>query len=153
MQKIEIKDVPELRDFLGKEAAVSDWVDITQARIDQFAEATGDHQWIHVDAARAALESPFGATIAHGFLTLSLVPRMMGETIGMPSTRLAVNYGLNRLRFISPVKVGSRVRARFTLIEVEDISSGVQVTWNIVIEIEGETKPACAADFISRRYF
>ncbi len=152
MPTIEFKDVQELRDSIGKEVAVSGWVEITQQRIDQFAEATGDRQWIHVDPARAREESPFGTTIAHGFLTLSLVPQMMDEALALPTARLAVNYGLDRLRFISPVKAGSRVRARFTPIEVEDVPGGTQLTLGIVVDIDGEPRPACAANFISRRY-
>ena len=140
-----------LKAELGKEIAVSDWLTITQERINQFAEATGDHQWIHVDAERAK-NSPFGATIAHGFLTLSLIPCFSEPSIKIKSIKMGINYGLNKVRFISPVKVNSRVRGRFTLKAFDDIEGGAQVTMTVTIEIEGQDKPACVAESIARRF-
>jgi acyl dehydratase len=145
----------ELRSQIGKETHVSDWVTVDQGRIDQFAEATGDHQWIHVDVERAKRESPFRAPIAHGFLTLSLLPMLAssGDTPRYPGVRLSVNYGLNRVRFPAPVKSGSRVRSRSTLKEVDDVRNSLQIIREVTIEIEGGTKPACVAESISRLYF
>jgi acyl dehydratase len=146
-------DVRTLKDRVGQELAVSDWRPVTQAMIDQFADATGDHQWIHVDAARAAVESPFKTTIAHGFLTLSLVSALLRDAIAFTGLRMAINYGSNRVRFVSPVPSGSRVRGRFTLEAVEDASGGaVQATWGITIEREGADKPALVAEWLVR-YF
>jgi acyl dehydratase len=144
-------DIPALRARVGQEIAVSDWLEITQQRIDQFAEATGDHQWIHVDPARAATELPGGRTIAHGFLTLSLVSLMLRSTFRI-AVRMAINYGSNKVRFITPVPSGSRVRARFTPIAVDDVSNAVQVTWGITIELEHGSKPAAAVEWIVRYY-
>ena len=145
-------DVHTLRDRIGQEIAVSDWLHVTQSRIDQFAEATGDSQWIHVDPARAATESPFKTTIAHGFLTLSLLSPLIRESMRFSGLRMAINYGLNRVRFVSPVPAGARIRARITPAAVEDIAGGFQVTWQVTIERENGTKPACAADWIVRYY-
>jgi acyl dehydratase len=147
-----IVDFSELPSRVGSEVAVSDWLEVTQARIDQFAEATGDRQWIHVDPARAARESPYKATIAHGFLTLSLVSTLARMAMQLPALRLAVNYGVNRVRFPSAVTVGSRVRGRFTPMAVEAAGGGVQVTWNAAVECDGRDKPACVAEWIVR-YF
>ena len=139
----------------GREVCVSDWVVVDQARIHTFAQATGDHQWIHVDAARAAAESPYGSTIAHGFLTLSLLGQFYEEylTHALPFCGMGLNYGLNRVRFPAPVRVGRRVRPRFTLAKVEDIAGGLQLTFSITVQIEGEDKPACVAESIVRRMF
>jgi acyl dehydratase len=145
-------DVRTLKDHIGQEVAVSDWLEVSQQRIDQFADASGDHQWIHVDAARAAAESPFRTTIAHGFLTLSLLSPMMRDAIQFSSLRMAINYGLNRVRFTSPVPAGSRVRARATLQNVEDITGGFQATWLVTIEREHSEKPACIAEWLVRYY-
>lgn len=142
----------ELGALVGTEVAVSDWVEITQERVDRFAEATGDHQWIHVDVERARRESPYGGPIAHGYLTLSLVPKLAGETISFPNSRMGVNYGSNRVRFPDAVPVGSRVRARFVLGGFERIEGGVQIQWNVTMEREGAAKPAMVAEVISRRY-
>ncbi|HEY1611432.1 MAG TPA: MaoC family dehydratase, partial [Paraburkholderia sp.] len=118
-----------------------------------FADATGDHQWIHVDAARARRESPFGGPIAHGFLTLSLIPALLAQAVPMRQ-RMGVNYGLNRVRFTSPVPVGARVRARFEVAEVAEAGDGgVQVQWNVTLECEGNDRPACIAEFLTRHYF
>jgi acyl dehydratase len=138
----------------GKEVGVSDWLEISQARIDRFADATDDHQWIHVDPARAASESPFETTIAHGFLTLSLVPALLRATIRLPA-RMTINYGSNRLRFVSPVPAGSRVRGRFTVVEVQEVdkvSQALQVTWGVMVERHGGTKPCCVAEWLVRYY-
>lgn len=152
MPKITIKSLEELRQWVGREIAASDWLAVDQERIDRFADATGDHQWIHVDPARAKDESPFGATIAHGYLTLSLLPHMMLETLEVQGGRMSINYGLNRVRFAAPVRAGDRIRARFTLAALEDIPGGIQLTWHALIEIEGQHKPACVAEMIARRY-
>jgi acyl dehydratase len=149
---IEISDVNTLRDRIGEEIAVGEWFPITQARIDQFADATGDHQWIHVDAARAAAESPFKATIAHGFLTLSLISTLVRDAMKLPRLRLAVNYGLNRVRFVSPVPSGSRIRGRFVVAAVEKLDDGFQVTWKVTVEREHGDKPCCVAEWVVRYY-
>ena len=136
---------------VGREIALSDWVTIEQDRIDRFAEATGDHQWIHVDRERAAA-GPFGTTIAHGFLTLSLLPLLMQDAFAIDDVRMGINYGLNRVRFPNPVRCGSRLRGRCTLIEYEPIEGGAQMTVEVTIEIEGQAKPACVAQAVSRRF-
>ena len=138
--------------WLGLEVAVSDWVTITQERINLFADATGDHQWIHIDPERAAKESPFGATIAHGFLTLSLVPYLKGECIEFTGVKMGVNYGTNRVRFMAPVKVNSKLRGRFKLMSVEQIKGGAQMVWECTLEMQGLEKPACIAELVSRAY-
>ena len=138
--------------WLGLEVAVSEWVTITQERINLFAEATGDHQWIHLDAARAAAESPFGSTIAHGFLTLSLVPYLKDLCMEYSGVKMGVNYGTNRVRFMAPVKVNSKLRGRFKLVGVEEIKGGVQMTWECTLELEGHAKPACVAELVTRAY-
>lgn len=145
----------ELAACVGQEVAVTDWFTVTQQHIDQFAAATGDHQWIHVDADRAARQSPFGCTIAHGFLTLSLLGQFYEEylTHALPFCGMGLNYGLNKVRFMAPVRVNRRVRPRFTLRKVEDIAGGLQLTFTITVEIEGEDKPACVAESIVRRMF
>ena len=135
----------------GQEIAVSDWLTVTQERINQFADATGDHQWIHVDAERAK-NSPFKSTIAHGFLTLSLIPGFSDPSIKIKSVKMGVNYGLNKVRFTNPVKVNSRVRGRFVLKAFDAIEGGAQLTMSVTIEIEGQEKPACVAESISRRF-
>ena len=152
MARVEFRDFQELRRQIGREVAVSDWVAVTQERIDLFAQATEDRQWIHVDPGRAAAESPFGGTVAHGFLTLSLLPRLAADTLALPEAKLSVNYGLNRVRFPTPVRAGQRIRARFSPTGVEDVPGGVQLTWTVTIEAEGSDKPACVAETVSRRY-
>ena len=141
----------ELHDWVGKEVAVTDWLTVTQQRIDDFAKAADDYQWIHVDPERAA-KSPFGSTIAHGFLTMSLLSRFIYEATEIKSVRMGINYGMNRLRFVSPVKVNAEIRARFTLASVEDLKDGVQTIWNVVIEIKGSEKPALIAEWVTRRH-
>jgi acyl dehydratase len=145
-------DVRTLKDRIGQEIAVSDWLEVTQSRIDRFAEATGDNQWIHVDPARAATESPFKTTIAHGFLTLSLLSPLIRESLQFSGLRMAINYGLNRVRFVSPVAAGARIRARITVQAVEEVTGGFQVTWQVTIEREHGGKPACIADWLVRYY-
>ena len=143
----------DLSAWVGHEVAASRWLRIPQRIIDEFADATGDRQWIHVDVERAKRESPFGGPIVHGYLTLSLLARFAQECIEVDGIKLAVNYGLNRVRFASPVKVGSKVRARFVLAAVEEIPVGAQLVWQAVIEIEGGDKPACVAEMVTRWYF
>ena len=141
----------ELARAVGEEIGASDWLVIEQDRISQFAEATGDHQWIHVDEARAK-EGPFGSTIAHGFLTLSLLPALLAEVYRVEGVRMGINYGLNRVRFINPVRVGSSVRAVMTVAEVDQQADYVQVTAKAVVEIQGVEKPAAVAETVSRFY-
>jgi acyl dehydratase len=141
----------QLEAEVGRELAASDWISVDQARIDRFAEATGDHQWIHVDAERAAA-GPFGATIAHGFLTLSLLPLMSETAFAVDDARMGVNYGLNRVRFPHPVRAGSRVRGHFKLLAYEPLDGGAQLTVEVTMEIEGQAKPACVAQSVSRRF-
>ena len=136
---------------VGQDIGTSDWLLIDQARIDLFAQATGDHQWIHVDPARAA-DGPFGATVAHGFLTLSLLPALFATGFDIAYVRMGINYGLNRVRFANPVRVGSRVRGHFKLLACEPLEGGVQLTVQATIELEGSAKPACVAETVSRRY-
>ncbi|WP_439890641.1 MaoC family dehydratase [Ralstonia sp. 25C] len=155
-----IESLDALKGLVGQEVAVSDWTEITQQQVNLFAEATGDHQWIHVNVERAKRESPFGAPVAHGFLTLSLLPMLMQNALAMPDVKMGVNYGLNKVRFTAPVPVGSRVRARVTLLELETLPSlpnapalvGAQLTWAVTIEREGQERPVCVAESISRRY-
>ena len=143
----------DLASRVGEEIAVSPWLDITQERIDTFAKAVGDFQWIHVDPERAA-KSPFGTTIAHGFLTLSVLSHLSELTFSFADRKMGINYGLNKVRFTSPVPSGSRVRARFTLAKYEKIDGGgVQVTWSALVEREGADKPALIAEWIGRHYY
>ena len=137
---------------MGEEIAVSPWLEITQERIDTFAKAIDDFQWIHVDRERAKA-SPFGGTIAHGFLTLSILSHLAERTFSFSDRKMGINYGLNRVRFTSPVKSGTRVRARFTLAAYDKLEGGVQVTWSTTVEIEGADKPALIAEWIGRHYF
>ena len=142
----------EVLSCIGQEVAVSDWLTITQAQIQLFADATGDQQWIHTDPERAA-KGPFGAPIAHGFLTLSLLPRFFEETFAIEGAKMGVNYGLNKVRFMAPVPVNSRLRARLTLQAAERIEpEGVQMTWLVKVEREGGDKPVCVAESLARSY-
>jgi acyl dehydratase len=152
MARLELASARALRDRVGQEVGVSDWLEITQERIDRFAQAGGDHQWIHVDVERARRESPFRAPVAHGFLTLSLLSRLLTDTIALGGSKLGVNYGLNRVRFTAPVPVGSRLRARFTLKALDEIDGGVQLTWSVTMEREGSDKPCMVAEWLTRRY-
>ncbi len=142
----------ELSELVGQEVALSDWITITQEQINLFAQATGDHQWIHVDVERARA-GPFGAPIAHGFLTLSLIPSFFQSAMEIRQYGMGVNYGLNKVRFTGPVTVGSRLRARLTLLKSEVLpDNGFQMTWLVRVEKEGVSKPVCVAESISRRY-
>lgn len=140
----------ELSSQIGEEIGIGGWVTITQEQVDKFADATLDHQWIHVDPDKAAA-GPFGTTIAHGFLTLSLVSEI-APSLDIPGVRMAINYGLDRVRFITPVPVGSRLRARSVLREVREVQGGVQVKSEVTIELEGSEKPACVAETLARFY-
>lgn len=142
----------ELAACAGQNVATSDWVTISQEQINQFAQATGDHQWIHVDVERANA-GPFGAPIAHGFLTLSLIPTFFENALHVVQVRMGVNYGLNKVRFISPVPVQSRLRAHLKLLKGEAIDNeGMQMTWEVTVEREGATKPVCIAESLARHY-
>jgi acyl dehydratase len=141
----------DLQALVGLDIGTSDWLTIEQQRIDLFAQATGDHQWIHTDPARAAA-GPFGATVAHGFLTLSLVPVLFADAFTIDDVRMGVNYGLNRVRFANPVRAGSRLRGHFKLLAFEPLEGGAQLTIQATLELEGASKPACVADTVSRRY-
>jgi acyl dehydratase len=148
----EFASLNDMRALAGQEVAVTDWVEVTQQRVDLFADATDDHQWIHVDPERCKTESPFGGPIAHGFLTLSMLSSLFENAIRMTDATMVVNYGLNKVRFPAPVPVGSRIRARLTLQKVEDIEGGAQLEWSVVVEREGGTKPVCVAEMLMRRY-
>ena len=143
-----------LKELVGQELAVTDWFQVTQERIQQFADATLDHQWIHVDVERARRESPFRAPIAHGFLTLSLLPHFIHEALEIKrGVRLGVNYGLNRVRFVSPVREGSNIRARIALQSLKDVASNaLEVIFTATVEVEGGEKPCCVAEWIARYY-
>lgn len=142
----------ELRALVGQEVGVSAWVDVPQALIDAFADVSGDRQWIHTDPDRAARDSPYGTTIAHGFLTLALVSRLHRETVEIAGYAHAVNYGLNRVRFPAPVPAGSRLRGRSTLQAVEAIPGGLELTWQVLVEREGTAKPVLVAEWVLRLY-
>jgi acyl dehydratase len=145
--------VAELEASVGKEVGPTEWLTIEQDRVNGFADVTEDHQWIHVNPERAAA-GPFGGTIAHGFLTLSLLPHLTSELRGIEGARMGVNYGLNKVRFPAPVRVGSKIRARATTLSCEPVGTGaVQMVTRVTIEIEGSEKPACVADMVSRHYF
>ena len=140
----------ELKMCAGREMGVTQWLEITQERIDTFAEATDDHQWIHIDRDRAQRESPYGATIAHGFLTLSLLTKFLTAVIQLDDVRLAINYGLNRVRFPSAVRAGSRIRARIVLQSIRDVGESTEMIYVVTIEAEGAEKPCCVAECIVR---
>ena len=142
----------ELKAKVGDHLGYSDWVEITQDRVNQFAEATGDHQWIHVDVERAKAESPFGGPIAHGYLTLSLLVPLVSQTYAITDAKMGVNYGLNKVRFPAPVPVGAKVRLTATLKDVEEVAGGLQLTVAGVIEAEGGSKPVCIAEPVFRVY-
>jgi acyl dehydratase len=146
------RSLDELKALVGVELGVSRWFDMPQARIDGFADATDDRQWIHVDPERCARESPYGAPVAHGFLTLSLLPAMLESALRMEDVRMAVNYGLNKVRFPAPVPVGSRVRARIALAALQELDGCAQLAFEVTVECEGLAKPACVAEFLVRRY-
>ncbi len=146
-----IDGIAGLREHLGNHLGYSDWVTVTQEQVNQFADATGDHQWIHVDPERAK-QGPFGGPIAHGYLTLSLAPALLSSVLRVDGISMGVNYGLNKLRFPAPVPVGSRVRLGATLADVEEIAGGAQVTLDLTFEVEGQTKPSCVASAVFRYY-
>jgi len=147
-----LQSLSELPALVGHEVVVSDWLTVTQEQVNLFAQATGDHQWIHVDVERAKA-GPFGAPIAHGFLTLSLIPKFFETSFEIRDARMGVNYGLNKVRFTAPVPVGSRLRARMKLLSCESIeNNGVQMAWLVTVEREGSDKPVCVAETLSRRY-
>ena len=154
MPKRTLESPDALKNLIGQEISVTDWFNVTQERIQQFADATLDHQWIHVDVERARRESPFKAPIAHGFLTLSLLPHFMHEALEIrQGIRLGVNYGLNRVRFVSPVRAGSNIRARIALQSLKDVpASGVEAVFNATGEVEGGEKPCCVAEWVVRYY-
>ncbi|MDN5930964.1 MAG: MaoC family dehydratase [Pseudonocardia sp.] len=143
--------VDDLRAAVGTQLGTGDWVTIEQQQIDVFADATDDHQWIHVDPDKAE-DGPFGTTIAHGFLTLSLLSSLVAKVFAVENTKMGVNYGLNRVRFTSPVPVGSKVRANVELTDVTDVTGGVQVATKVTVEIEGSERPALVAEWLTRRY-
>ena len=144
-----INGIEELKTLTGQEIGMSDWINVTQEMIDRFADVTGDHQWIHVDPERARRETPFGSTIAHGFLTVSLLPQLSQQAINVRGDfKMRINYGFNRLRFVSPVRSDSRIRARFTAQKVTDN----EVTWLVTVDVEGQDKPAVVAEWLSRFY-
>jgi acyl dehydratase len=148
----QIENIGTLPNYVGKEVGISDWIEVSQDRINQFAEATGDRQWIHVDPERAAKESPFTTTIAHGFLTLSLLSELGKLAMSVGGVRMRINYGFNRVRFVSPVPSGASIRGRFTLGSLEEIKGGVQATWNVSVEREGGDRPCCVAEWLVRYY-
>jgi len=148
-----VQTLEQLRRSVGQESFVTQWVDITQERIDLFAKATGDFQWIHVNPKRARKESQFGGTIAHGFLTLSLCGQFYASHLTLPFCEMGINYGLNKVRFTNPVRSGARVRGRFLLTKLEDIQGGLQLTFTVTMDIDGETRPACVAESVVRQYF
>jgi len=153
MPPVKITSIDALKDSVGREIAVSDWIQITQERIAQFAEATGDRQWIHLDRERAERESPYGTTIAHGFLTLSLLSSLLHNAIQFEQTgQRAINYGLNKVRFPSAVQADARIRARFTLAVLKDLGDAVEMTFSVTVECEGSEKPACVAEWLVRHY-
>ncbi len=152
MPTVKIESIAKLTEFIGREVAASEWFEISQARINLFADATEDKQWIHVDEKRAAAESPFKTAVAHGFLTVSLLAHLAETAMSVGNVKMAVNYGFNRVRFVAPVAAGSRIRARFDLLAIEEISGGAQAVWNVTIERENQEKPACVAEWIVRYY-
>jgi acyl dehydratase len=147
-----IPGLEALQALVGSEVAVSDWVRITRERIAAFADATDDHQWIHLDEARAKRESPYGGIVAHGYLTLSLMAKFRDSAIHVEGVGMAINYGVNRVRFPAPVRAGGRVRAVFVLAAYEPIEGGAQVTWNVTVTEEGAPKPCCVAELVTRLY-
>jgi len=142
----------ELKGLVGQELAVTEWLEITQERINLYADATDDHQWIHVDPERARRESPYGATIAHGFLTLSLLPKIVSDAIQLSDLRMAVNYGSNRVRFPAAVRAGSRIRARIVLQSTRDVEGATDATFAVTVEIQDSEKPCCVAEWLARYY-
>ena len=155
MSATHFRDSDDVRSHVGKEVCVTDWMTIGQERIDLFAQATGDFQWIHVDVERSEKSSPYGGTIAHGFLTLSLLGKFYEDYLphALPFCDIGVNYGLNKVRFTNPVRADARVRGRFVLANVDEVKGGLQATFVVTVEIEGQPKPALVAESVVRRYF
>ena len=145
-------NLADLKELAGHEIAVTDWLEITQERINQFADTTDDHQWIHIDGERAQRESPYGSTVAHGFLSLSLVPKFLQDSLPLGDVRMAINYGLNRVRFPSAVRAGSHIRARIVLQSIRDVADATEATYLITIECQGLEKPCCVAELLARYY-
>ena len=152
MPTLQLQSLRDLRDKIGQEVIVSDWLEISQERIVQFAEITDDRQWIHIDVERARRDSPYHSTVAHGFLTVSMLSRLLNDSLKFATVRMGLNYGFNRLRFTGPVPAGSRLRGRFTLNRLEEIEGGVQTTWGVIVECEGTEKPCMVAEWVTRRY-
>lgn len=153
MPPLVVKDLQALKGLVGQEVAATDWLEVAQERVRQFAEATEDRQWIHVDRERAQRESPYGTPIAHGFLTLSLLSHFMAQAIGIQNgVRLGINYGLNRVRFPSPVPVGSKIRARFTLQSLKELPGAFEAAYSVVVEAQDREKPCCVAEWLVRYY-
>jgi acyl dehydratase len=153
MSVVSVETPEALKEFVGKEIGASDWMTVTQDRIDRFADATDDRQWIHVDPERAKRESPFGTTVAHGFLTLSLLSHLFWQTVRVRGTgRMTINYGLNRVRFPAPVREGSRIRARFILLNLADRDDALEAVFGCSVESEGNNKPCCVAEWVVRYY-
>ena len=149
-----VAGIDGLRQLIGEEVGVSEWLAVDQSRIEAFGEATEDRQWIHLDPARAQVESPYRDTVAHGFLTLSLLSHLLSVTVSLQTNvSRIVNYGLNRVRFPAPVRSGTRIRARFRLLGIEDITGGADVCWLVTVETEGAVKPSLVAEWIVRYYF
>lgn len=153
MPKRVIQGLEELRTLVGQRLGASDWFDVTQERVQAFADGTNDHQWIHCDVERARRESPYGTTVAHGFLTLALSPALADSVYEIVGLKMALNYGLNRVRFPAPVKVGCRVRMLTDLLALKDIPGGVQATFKQTFEVEGDAKPVCVAESLARFFF
>lgn len=154
MHSLVLESLPQLNAYVGKEIAITGWMQMTQQRIRQFAEISGDDQWIHVDADRAQRESPYGAAIAHGFLTLSLSTHFLREAIRLPpEVRQTINYGLNRVRFPAPLRAGENIRARIALQSCKDLSGSVEAIFNITMEAENSSKPCCVAEWIVRYFY
>lgn len=152
MLPLKLNGLQALRDKVGQELVVGDWLRIDQDRIDLFAEATEDRQWIHIDVERSKRDSPYHAPVAHGFLTLSMLSKLFNDSVSLGPTRMGLNYGFNRVRFTGPVPAGSRIRARFVLAKLDELEGGLQMTWNVTIECEGTEKPCLVAEWITRRY-
>ncbi len=152
MALVKVESLDTLKNLSGQEIAVTGWFEVAQDRINRFADATEDHQWIHVDRERAQRESPYGTTISHGFLTLSLASRFLREALEVGGLRMAISYGLNRVRFPSAVRCGSRVRARIVLQAVREVQEAVEATYAVTVESEGSEKPCCVAEWLVRYY-
>ncbi|MHA1313707.1 MAG: MaoC family dehydratase [Candidatus Helarchaeota archaeon] len=152
MAKLVLKNISELNQYLGKEIGVSDWHLVTQNEINLFADATGDHQWIHVDVERAKKESPYGGPIAHGYYTLSLAPVLMSQILEIQEKKMGINYGTEKVRFPAPVPIGKKIRMKSVLSSLKEVKGGVQANFQLTFEVEGQEKPACVAEVVYRYY-